>query len=86
MGNVGKAIVFSLIIVAVLGALALLPAIEFEQDAIVSSAAWAWIVAAMYFIPTHTVVTILTVIVALGVWSLIVAVVKAMWDILPFAK
>ena len=80
-----KIVIVSLIIVFVLGALVLLPTIELDTGAITASAAWSWVVAAMYFIPTHTIVTILGVVVALGVWSLIVAVVKALWDVLPFA-
>lgn len=80
-----KLAIFGIIIVAVLALLMMLPEIDIDTGAITTSAAWSWVMAAMYFIPTHTVVTILGVVVLLGVWSLIVAVVKVLWDLLPFA-
>lgn len=79
-----KLAIFALVIAFVLAALVMLPVIELDTAAITSSSAWSWIIAACYFIPTHTVVTILGIVVALGVWSLIVAVVKTLWDVLPF--
>lgn len=79
-----KIVIATLVIGFVLAALVLLPVIEIDPVAVTSSSAWSWIVAAMYFIPSGTVVTILGLIVAMGVWSLIVAVVKALWDVLPF--
>ena len=80
-----KLAIFGIIIVAVLALLMMLPEIDIDTGTITTSAAWSWVMAAMYFIPTHTVVTILGVVVLLGVWSLIVAVVKVLWDLLPFA-
>ena len=85
MSAVLKIVVFGIILLAILAILALLPSINIDKDAVISSSAWAWVMAAMYFIPTHTVVAILSVVVGIGIFSLIVAVVKAIWDILPFA-
>lgn len=81
-----KLVIFGLVLVAVLVILASLPHIDISTGEITTSAAWSWIVAAMYFIPTHTVVTILGVVVVVGVWSLIVSVVKTLWDLLPVGK
>ena len=80
-----KIAIFAIILVAIIAILVLLPSVDIDKDAVVSSSAWYWVVAAMYFIPTHTVVAILSVVVGIGIFSLIVAVVKAIWDILPFA-
>lgn len=79
-----KVIIFGVILVAVLAMLVLLPTISLDKDAVISSSAWHWISAALYFIPTHTVVMILTIVVDIGIFSLIVAVVKTIWDVLPF--
>lgn len=80
-----KMIIFGVILVVVISLIFSLPAISLDKDAIISSSAWYWITAAMYFVPTHTVVSILSVIVSLGIFSLIVAVVKTIWDVLPFS-
>ncbi len=77
--------VFALIVITVLGILALLPQIDIDPDAVTTSEAWAWVIAACYFIPIHTISNILTVVVGLGVFSIIVAVVKTIWSLLPFS-
>ena len=43
-----KVAIFLVVLVAILGLLAALPAIEIDKDAVVSSSAWAWIIAACY--------------------------------------
>ena len=78
-----KLLLFAFLILIVFGLLAALPAISIDKDAVTSSSAWSWIIAACYFMPMGTVITILTLIVALGVFRLIIAVVKAIWDMLP---
>ncbi len=80
-----KVALFAIIIVAVFALLASLPAIVIDVNTVTASTAWTWIRAALYFIPTHTVVAILGIIVALGVFRLIVALVKTIWDLLPVA-
>ena len=80
-----KIALFLVIIFIVFGLLMALPAIQINVDAVTSSSAWAWIIAAMYFIPTHTAVTILTILVALWSFRLIIALVKMIWDLLPVA-
>lgn len=79
-----KLVIFAVIIVAVLGILAFLPEINIDKDAVISSSAWSWVRAALYFIPLHTVVAILSVVLGIGIWSIIVSVVKTIWDVLPF--
>lgn len=79
-----KVLIFGIIFLAVVGILTLLPSIEIDEDAVLSSSAWQWVKAALYFLPIHTVAAILAVVVGLGVWSIIVAVVKTIWDVLPF--
>ena len=76
-------IITAFVVAIVIGLLAALPAISIDVDAVVASSAWHWIRAALYFIPTHTVVMILSVIVALGVFRIIVALVHSIWDLLP---
>lgn len=80
-----KIVIFLVLIVVVLGLLAALPAINIDKDAVLSSSAWDWVMAAFYFIPVHTVVSILTVIVGLGVFRILIALVKTIWDLLPVA-
>ena len=84
MSAVLKLVVFAVILAAVIAILIAQPQIDIDKDAVLSSTAWQWVKAAMYFIPTGTVVAILTVVVGIGIWSLIVAVVKTIWDVLPF--
>lgn len=78
-----KVILIAVAIVTAFKLLALLPAIVIDVDAVVASSAWHWIRAAMYFLPTGTVIIILSIIFALGVFRLIVALVKTIWDMLP---
>lgn len=80
-----KLLIVGIIIVFVLATLALLPQINIDKDAVISSSAWSWVIAAFYFFPTHTVGTMLVIIVGMGIWSIIVAVVKTVWDVLPFS-
>lgn len=80
-----KAIIFLVIFFVVIGILAVLPQIDLNKDAVISSSAWNWVRAALYFLPIHTCIQIGTVILGFGIWSVIVAVVKTIWDILPMA-
>jgi len=80
MINIIVIAVFVSIVVVLLLAL---PMITIDTGAIVASSAWSWIRAALYFIPTHTVLLILQIIVALGVFRLIIALVKTIWGMLP---
>ena len=84
MSALVKLAVFALILSFVMALLVALPQIDIDKDAVLSSTAWQWVKAAMYFIPTGTAVSILTVVFGIGIWSLIVAVVKTIWDVLPF--
>lgn len=79
-----KVILFGVVLLAVLAMLVVLPTISLDKDAVINSSAWHWIAAALYFFPMHTVRLILTIVIDLAVFSLIVAVAKTIWDILPF--
>lgn len=85
MTSVIKLAIFLVVLGIVLGVLAFLPTIDIDKDAVISSSAWHWVMAALYFLPTHTVINIGSIVVGLGIFSLIVAVVKAFWDVLPFS-
>ena len=76
--------IFALILGAVVAALALLPSVAIDTQAVLGSSAWAYVRAALYFLPLHTVLAIVGVVLALGLWSIIVAAVKTIWDVLPF--
>jgi len=80
-----KLAIFVVVLGIILGILAFLPAIDIDKDAVISSSAWHWVMAALYFLPTHTVISIGSIVVGLGIFSLIVAVVKSIWDVLPFS-
>lgn len=79
-----KLAIFVVILGIVLGILLFLPTIHIDKDAVIASSAWYWVKAALYFLPIHTVRTIVSTVVVLGIFSLIVAVVKSIWDVLPF--
>lgn len=79
-----KLTIFVVLLGIVLGILLFLPDVDIDKDAVISSSAWHWVRAAMYFFPFHTVRTILSTVVTLGIFSIIVAFVKAFWDVLPF--
>lgn len=80
-----QVIIVGVVLVVVIGLLLSLPGIDLDKDAVISSSAWQWVLAALYFLPMHTVVGIFSIIVSLGIFSLIVAVVKTIWDVLPIA-
>lgn len=85
MTAVIKLAIFVVVLGIVLGILVFLPDIDIDKDAVISSSAWYWVMAAMYFLPTHTVFQIGSLVVGLGIFSLIVSVVKSFWDVLPFS-
>ena len=78
-----KAAIFLVVFVAIIALLAALPAIEIDKDAVVSSSAWSWILAACYFIPMGTVSAIGGIILALWMFRTTVALVRTIWDLLP---
>ena len=71
------------VIAAALALIALLPTLSLDKDSVTSSSAWEWIAAAAYFIPTRTIVSIGTAMLALWTWRMVVALVKTLWDLLP---
>ena len=79
-----KTIIFILIFIVVISALVQLPDIEINKEGVVSSNVFTYIRAAMYFIPSGTAFTICGIILSLWVFRIIVAVVKVIWDLLPF--
>ena len=78
-----KVAIFLVVLVAILGLLAALPAIEIDKGAVVASSAWSWILAACYFIPVNTVSAIGGILLALWMFRVTVAVVRTIWDLLP---
>lgn len=61
-----------------------LPSIVIDFDAIVTSAFYTYIRAGMYFLPLRTVSAILLVQVTIWLFRIIVAIVRTVWDLLPF--
>ena len=81
-----KILLFAVIILIVFALLAALPAITINADAVISSSAFSYIRAAMYFIPAGTCASILAIIMGLQVWRIIVSLVKTIWELLPISK
>lgn len=80
-----KGIIFGLICtVVVVPALALLPAINIDANAVISSTFYSYIRAGMYFLPVGTVTAIFSIQLALWTFRIIVSVVRSVWDLLPF--
>lgn len=61
-----------------------LPTIHLDSAAVISSSFFTYVRAAMYFLPLGTVTAILAIQVSIWVFRIIVAVIKAVWDLLPF--
>lgn len=80
-----KALIFIVLFFVVITALVALPTIDLDVDAVVASNAFAYIRAAMYFIPVRTVINILSTLLTIWLFRMIVSFVKMVWDILPVA-
>ena len=80
-----KALIFVVLFFVVITALVALPTIDIDVDAVVASNAFAYIRAAMYFIPVRTVINILSTLLTIWLFRMIVSFVKMVWDILPVA-
>lgn len=80
-----KVVIFVVLLTVVFSALLLLPTIKIDKGQIVESSAFAYVRAAMYFIPVSTAGSILGIVLVLWVFRVIVAVVKTIWSLLPVA-
>ena len=80
-----KALIFVVLFFVVITALVALPTIDIDVDAVVASNAFAYIRAAMYFIPVRTVFNILSTLLTIWLFRMLISFVKMIWDILPVA-
>ena len=78
-----KVILFAVLILIVFALIMALPTIRIDEQGAISSPAFQYIRAALYFIPTGTCAAILTIIVGLQVYRIIVSLVKTIWELLP---
>lgn len=78
-----KKIMWAVLIVAVLGLLVFMPEIHITAGEITSSSFAQYLRVACYFLPMGTVSAILSLIMGFWVFRIIVAIVKAIWSILP---
>lgn len=62
-----------------------IPVVSIDVDAVTSSSAVEFLRVALYFIPVATVGKILTITMGLWIFRVIIAIVKTLWDVLPFA-
>lgn len=67
------------------GALSLLPEISLDVDSSSFEYFLAIVRSACYLLPMGTVGTIISIIIVISVWRIGVSIVKAVWDVLPFA-
>lgn len=80
-----KGVILTLICSLVLiPCLAALPAINIDANAVISSSFYTYIRAGLYFLPMGTVTAIFGIQLALWTFRIIVSVVRAFWDLLPF--
>lgn len=80
-----KGVILALVCsIVLIPCVAALPAINIDANAVISSSFYTYIRAAMYFLPVGTVTTIMGIQIALWTFRIIVAVVRAVWDLLPF--
>ena len=80
-----KLAIFAIILSVVVSLITTMPAISIDAGAVVTSSAYAYIRAGCYFLPMGTVLTILTLIVALWGVRIVIALIKMVWDLLPVA-
>lgn len=80
-----KFAIFLLIIPIVVTLIVALPTITINTGAVITSSAYSYIRAACYFLPLNTVSIILGLIVSIWVFRIVVAIIKAIWDLLPVA-
>lgn len=81
-----KSIIYGLIITIILvPCLAALPVITINVDAALSSSFFTFIRAGLYFLPLGTVTAILGIQISIWLFRVIVAILKTIWDVLPFA-
>ena len=63
--------------------LAKIPSVQLNYDGVANSSAFQYIRAGLYFIPMNTVVTILTLTLALWVLRMAIAFLHSLWSSLP---
>ena len=80
-----KGVILALVCsIVLIPCVAALPAINIDANAVISSSFYTYIRAGLYFLPIGTVTTIMGIQIALWTFRIIVAVVRAVWDLLPF--
>ena len=80
-----KLAIFAVLILIVFALIVALPTIHIDEQGAISSPAFQYIRAALYFIPSGTCAAILAIIVGLQVWRVIVTLIKTIWELLPIA-
>lgn len=79
-----KIAIFAVIFVIVIGFIAMLPTITIDKDAVITSSAYQWIRAGLWFLPTGAMAAIFSVQITLWSFRVLIAIVKVIWDMLPF--
>jgi hypothetical protein len=80
-----KYAIFIVIFLIVVAAIVALPTIHIDASAVISSNAFSYIRAGLYFFPMGTVRAILAIILVLWILRVIIAFIKMIWDLLPVA-
>lgn len=84
MTTVIKVAIFVVIVVIVIGLIAILPTVVIDKNAVITSSAYQWIRAGLWFLPTTAMVAIFAVQISLWLFRLILSIIKVIWDVLPF--
>ena len=84
MTTLVKLAIFALIFAIVIGFIAMLPTVTINKDAVVTSSAYQWIRAGLWFLPTGAIASIFAVQLVLWSFRVLIAIVKVIWDMLPF--
>lgn len=80
-----KGVILTLICsIVLIPCIAALPAITINAEAVISSSFFSYIRAGLYFLPIGTVTAIFSIQIALWTFRIIIAVIRAVWDLLPF--
>ena len=84
MGIFTAIIIGLIVVLVVIPLLTAMPTITISADAIINGSFYGYLRAAAYFLPMGTVSTILGFILIFWVFRIVVAIIKAFWEVLPF--
>lgn len=82
--SAAKLVIFVIILVFVISIFMMMPTVTIDKGAVTTSAAYQWIRAGLYFLPTSALVAVFSCQLVLWTVRVIIAIIKFIWELLPF--